>query len=646
MKSYYILLVILIIVLYFIYRDKEEAFDFSIDKTKNTSPSIQPSFNAKWNHTCELFDKCVNGVPSPSNAALSTLTFDEINQCINNNVEPCLNNKLNNNPNNIPGYIGSPSTSTFQSYCLNRGDYLCSMNPKGLSDHNNSFCKGYIDQKCKTDNEFFKIYSTVYCRNELLSKCSNKDYILSNAELCKSVGMDPCIYSEYNGVCDCTTEVTNIDCTPDSTPDSTGKYYKTTTTKLLYPEQKGGKVCFDIQGLFNRNNVPFVRGNSVIEKTECPAVNCITSEWRDSSSQCYSKNGSFVKDQIRDVRTPSKYGGECITTQSIPCNAVNCTTSDWVDTDTTVCPKIQTKTVTSPALYGGSCDISTNKIGDSITRTVDCTEAEKCNSSSFLSNYCLTTTDTTLSFYDTCKTKYNITNITCDNKLQTIKMQTDLYNLFTYGATGEQVTYTPEWSTWSDCNNGVQTRSIISCKDNKGYSVDISKCGGPKTETQGCSWRVDSATSWSVCSNNLQRRTINGCIDTAGNRTYDTTKCGGPIQRQGCISSTSSSTSSNDYNPFSDYTLKQNIDYNFKYGLKDLLELKPVKFDYIDNELGKEQLGFIAQDLKEIIPEAVSTSTYKDEEKYRINPSFIIPVLVNSVKELKSELDSLKSKLK
>jgi len=52
--------------------------------------------------------------------------------------------------------------------------------------------------------------------------------------------------------------------------------------------------------------------------------------------------------------------------------------------------------------------------------------------------------------------------------------------------------------------------------------------------------------------------------------------------------------------------------------------------------------GFIAQDIKEFIPEVVS----EDNKGYLgVNYSGVIPYLVESIKELKAEIDELKSKL-
>lgn len=57
----------------------------------------------------------------------------------------------------------------------------------------------------------------------------------------------------------------------------------------------------------------------------------------------------------------------------------------------------------------------------------------------------------------------------------------------------------------------------------------------------------------------------------------------------------------------------------------------------------KDRLGFIAQDMEKIIPEAVLYE--KDEDKYYIEYNAIIPVIVEAMKEQQAQIDLLKSEL-
>jgi hypothetical protein len=101
----------------------------------------------------------------------------------------------------------------------------------------------------------------------------------------------------------------------------------------------------------------------------------------------------------------------------------------------------------------------------------------------------------------------------------------------------------------------------------------------------------------------------------------------------------------------SDIRLKKNI-ITTTYGLNSILELNPVKFNWVDgfekSEDGKDMLGFIAQEMQNVIPEAVesfgnsvSLNLTKINNPLRVNEKFIIPVLVKAIQELSAENTSL-----
>jgi len=83
--------------------------------------------------------------------------------------------------------------------------------------------------------------------------------------------------------------------------------------------------------------------------------------------------------------------------------------------------------------------------------------------------------------------------------------------------------------------------------------------------------------------------------------------------------------------------------------------LNPIKFNWVEgfspDEQGKDMLGFIAQEVQNIVPEAVQgfsdgsaliVGETTIENPLRVNEKFIIPVLVKAIQELKLENDSLK----
>jgi hypothetical protein len=86
---------------------------------------------------------------------------------------------------------------------------------------------------------------------------------------------------------------------------------------------------------------------------------------------------------------------------------------------------------------------------------------------------------------------------------------------------------------------------------------------------------------------------------------------------------------------------------NYNKGLNEIVALQPVKFRYKENNprnlpTENEEVGFVAQEVQKIFPEAVSEAEdgYLDFNIHSINVA-----LVNAVKELKAENDELKARL-
>jgi hypothetical protein len=98
----------------------------------------------------------------------------------------------------------------------------------------------------------------------------------------------------------------------------------------------------------------------------------------------------------------------------------------------------------------------------------------------------------------------------------------------------------------------------------------------------------------------------------------------------------------------SDARLKTNIQ-TIKYGLDAVTALKPVMFDFIENDLVEGQsdnLGFIAQDVQSVIPELVSVGINKAEDGspyLTLKMGDMLPVLVKAIQELKAEFDAYKA---
>jgi len=103
----------------------------------------------------------------------------------------------------------------------------------------------------------------------------------------------------------------------------------------------------------------------------------------------------------------------------------------------------------------------------------------------------------------------------------------------------------------------------------------------------------------------------------------------------------------------SDSNLKTNI-VPIQSGLGEVMKLNPVSYNFkqLESTNGalkslaaqkpKEQLGFLAQEVAKVVPQAVATD---DKGRELLNYNSIIPLLTKSVQELSAEVDSLRSQV-
>jgi hypothetical protein len=89
----------------------------------------------------------------------------------------------------------------------------------------------------------------------------------------------------------------------------------------------------------------------------------------------------------------------------------------------------------------------------------------------------------------------------------------------------------------------------------------------------------------------------------------------------------------------SDEKYKYNI-LPINYGLNTILQLKPVNFQWIEGE--EEDLGFIAQDVAEIIPEAVNTN-WNSDLLFRYES--LIPILTKAIQEQQALIKALEQRI-
>ena len=112
---------------------------------------------------------------------------------------------------------------------------------------------------------------------------------------------------------------------------------------------------------------------------------------------------------------------------------------------------------------------------------------------------------------------------------------------------------------------------------------------------------------------------------------------GGDFHADGDVIAYSSTTAS-------DKKLKKNITKT-TYGLSDVLKLQGREFDWKQKDRGHD-VGFIAQEVQEVIPELVKevTSLKGKGTHLTVNYEKLVPVLVESIKELKEEINDIRKK--
>jgi hypothetical protein len=105
--------------------------------------------------------------------------------------------------------------------------------------------------------------------------------------------------------------------------------------------------------------------------------------------------------------------------------------------------------------------------------------------------------------------------------------------------------------------------------------------------------------------------------------------------------------SSTAYTTSSDYRLKENVDYTWDATTR-LKQLKPARFNFIIDDTNTLVDGFLAHEVQEIVPEAITGS--KDEVDSEGNPDYqgidqskLVPLLVKTIQELEARITTLEN---
>lgn len=105
----------------------------------------------------------------------------------------------------------------------------------------------------------------------------------------------------------------------------------------------------------------------------------------------------------------------------------------------------------------------------------------------------------------------------------------------------------------------------------------------------------------------------------------------------------------------SDERDKKNI-RDLEYGLKEIMKLRSVKFNWKDAVNNNDKVGLIAQELKKVIPEVVRDYEFKVDEttgkrekvpaaRMGVMYADLIPVLIRAIQEQQQEIEALKKSM-
>ena len=149
-----------------------------------------------------------------------------------------------------------------------------------------------------------------------------------------------------------------------------------------------------------------------------------------------------------------------------------------------------------------------------------------------------------------------------------------------------------------------------------------------------CDMSINAGSNPGIQSQNLTTGTSNLILDVRSNGTSVI----------GEINATNTATQ---FNTSSDYRLKENVE-TLKDGLDRLNQLKPVQFTWTTD--GSLSEGFIAHEVEDLFPDAVSGEKDAVDEKGDIDPQQvdygrITPLLVKAIQEQQEQIEELKAEV-
>ena len=146
-------------------------------------------------------------------------------------------------------------------------------------------------------------------------------------------------------------------------------------------------------------------------------------------------------------------------------------------------------------------------------------------------------------------------------------------------------------------------------------------------------WVNNNDNGWGLFGHNAQLGVydwVNGKFLMALNRSNNAVNFYGDLQTSGNITA------------FSDARLKENI-RPIEFALDKVLKLEGVRYNRVDTEERREEIGVIAQKVKEVVPEVVLYDEERDT--HSVDYGRLTALLLEAVKEQQKELEKLKAEL-
>ena len=99
----------------------------------------------------------------------------------------------------------------------------------------------------------------------------------------------------------------------------------------------------------------------------------------------------------------------------------------------------------------------------------------------------------------------------------------------------------------------------------------------------------------------------------------------------------------------SDVSLKENINDLTDDFCNNILNIKPKKYNFINDENKKERYGIIAQELEEYFPELITNTGIEDTDNNvklikTVNYLELISIMIVKMKNMQNEIDELKKR--